>query len=131
VKADELAKRSFDAWNRDDVEAWLPTLSPDVVYHVSGIFPGLETVYVGHDGIRDFWRAMHEPWEELRLEFEKLVSLDDGHVVAAFRFRAVGAGSGAPVDLTFSNAVRIEDGLIAELFAGRTHNEAVQRMRAA
>jgi ketosteroid isomerase-like protein len=128
VKADELAKRSFDAWNRDDVEAWLPTLSPDVVYNVSGIFPGLETVYVGHDGIRAFWRAMHEPWEELRLELEELVSLDDAHVVADFRFRAVGAGSGAPVDLTFSNAVRLEDGLIAELFAGRTHDEAVRRM---
>jgi ketosteroid isomerase-like protein len=128
MTVDELVEASFEAWNGDDVEAWLPSLSPEIVYRSSGIFPGLEPAYVGHDGIRDFWRAMHEPWKSLRLELEQVTVFDDSRAVADFRFRAIGAESGAAVDLTFSNAARFEEGLIAELLAAPTHADAVRRL---
>ena len=125
-----LVQATFDAWNRDDVEAWIATLSPDVVYHTSGVFPGLEPSYAGHDGIREFWRAMHEPWETLRIDVEDSASVGEEDVIVEFRFRATGAASGASVDLRFTNGARVRRGVVTELFAARTHEDALAKLGA-
>ena len=130
VDPDELVRVTVDAWNRNDVEAWIPTLDPGVTYHVSGVFPGLQPSYTGHDGIREFWRTMHEPWEELRIDLDHVEQLGADALVVEFRFRAKGAESGASVDLRFSNSARIRDGLVTELFAAPTSEEALAKLRA-
>lgn len=127
---DEVVRRTLEAWNHDDVDAWLATLGPDAVYHTSGVFPGLEPSYFGHDGCREFWRAMHEPWESLRLDLERVDAVDAGRAVIEFRFRGVGAESGAAVDLRFSNAARMGNGLVLEIFAARSSDEALARLEA-
>ena len=124
----QLVETALEAWRDNDLDAWLETLHPDIVYHTSGVFPGLQQTYSGYDGIRQFWRDMHEPWEELRPDLERIVELDDERVVVEFRFRAIGAESGARVDLRFCNAGRVRDGLTLELFAARTFEEAVARL---
>ena len=47
----ELAERGYRAWNEDDLEALLAICHPEVEYHTSGVFPGLEPVYRGRTGI--------------------------------------------------------------------------------
>ena len=50
----EAFKRGLDAYNRQDVEAFVEGTDPDVEWH-SGILSGLTgeaTVYRGHEGIR-------------------------------------------------------------------------------
>ena len=124
----QLLDGSAEAWNADDLEAWIELLHPDVVYNTSGVFPGLKPHYVGHDGAREFWRDMHEPWERLRIDLERIVELDEVRGVIEFRFRAVGAESGAEVDLRFSNAAMLRDGLLAEIFAAPTLEDARARV---
>jgi ketosteroid isomerase-like protein len=130
VDVQQLVRVTFEAWNNDDLDAWLELLHPDVVYHTSGIFPGLQPEYVGHAGIREFWRAMHEPWARLRIDLERLVELDAERSVIEFRFRGVGAESGAEVDLRFSNAAWLRGGLAVEIFAAPTVDEAIARLEA-
>src|ERR687892_269731 len=38
----------YDAWNRDDCDAWLALLAQGVVISTSGVFPDLSAEYCGH-----------------------------------------------------------------------------------
>ena len=62
----ETVKRTLEAWNADDLDAFLAELDPDLEWHPS-IEPGLEgkaTIYRGHDGARKAWREYRgEAWE--------------------------------------------------------------------
>lgn len=111
------------AWNRQDLDAWLATLHPDVEFRTSGVFPDNESVYRGHKQLAEFWQTMHHPWETLRLDLEHTEEHGDW-VVYKFRFRAQGVDSGVKVDLEFANAVRVERGLAIEIVARRTLSEA-------
>jgi ketosteroid isomerase-like protein len=119
----DLLLNAFEAWNRDDCEAWLETLDPEVEIHTSGVFPDLAAVYRGHGQATRFWRQMHEPWETFRIDVEDVEETGDG-VSAAIRFQAKGGDSGVEVDMRFGIAVRIRDGLATDLFNRRTLEEA-------
>jgi ketosteroid isomerase-like protein len=124
----KLAEASVDAWNREDLQAWLDYYDPAAEFHTSGAFPGLKPVYRGHGELASFWRAMHEPWETLRLELERFAEGDDWTVVE-FRFRATGVESGASVDMLFCNASLIVNGRAAQVFARREFEEAVEALQ--
>jgi ketosteroid isomerase-like protein len=119
----DVVRTSIDCWNRDDLNAVLETVDPDLEFHTSGVFPDFDAVYRGREGFATFWRAMHEPWKDLRLDIERIE--DGGDCVAVeFRFRAMGAGSGAIVDLKFANAITVRDGLQIKIVARRVFEHA-------
>ena len=64
----ETAQRAIEAWNADDLDAFLAVLDADVEWHPA-IQPGLEgraTTYRGHDGARTIWgQDRGEAWERL------------------------------------------------------------------
>ena len=64
--ADDVIRAALEAWNANDLDAWLGAAHPAIVFHTSGVFPDFDPVYRGHEGMTEFWRAMHEPWDELR-----------------------------------------------------------------
>jgi ketosteroid isomerase-like protein len=119
----ELLLAGFDAWNRDDCGAWLELLDPDVEIRTSGVFPDFAPVYRGHERATKFWRQMREPWEVFRIDVERIEEEDD-LVAAAIRFRARGADSGVEVDMRFSTAIRVRNGVATELVNRRTQEEA-------
>jgi ketosteroid isomerase-like protein len=130
--ADDLRERLLDgyaAWNRGDLEGWLAMMHPDVELDAPGIFPGFDRRYYGHDGLKRFWRQLNEPWEEFRIDVEAIDEEPNGFVVA-IRFRAKGTGSGVDVDMPFGHALRVQDGLAAEIIARGSAAEARQALRA-
>jgi ketosteroid isomerase-like protein len=118
---------AYEAWNRNDCDAWLELLDPDVEISTSGNFLDLAAVYRGRDQARKFWRQLHEPWEELRIEVERVEEHGDT-AVAEIRFRAKGVDSGVEVDMCFSNGIRVRDGLATELVNRRTIEECREAM---
>src|SRR5262245_7838542 len=119
----EVVRRGVECWDRDDLDSFLQTLDPDAEFHTSGVFPDLDAVYRGREGYAKFWRDMHEPWEELRIEIERIEDRGDS-VVIELRFRARGTGSGARVDLTFANAIALRDGRVPKVVARRLVDDA-------
>jgi ketosteroid isomerase-like protein len=119
----------YDAWNRGDLETWLDFMHPDVRLDAPGVFPGFDSEYRGHDGLRRFWAQLHDPWEEFSIDVEALKEEPDGFVVA-IRFRAKGVGSGVDVDMHFGHAFRIEGDRVIELIARATADEARDALRA-
>ena len=119
-----LVEASTEEWNRANLTGWLETFDPAIEFRSSAAFPGLQPVYRGHDGLTEFWHAIHEPWETLRFDLQRFAEGDDW-TVGEFRFRATGASSGAQVDMLFCNATRIRNGRFVEIVARRNFDEAV------
>jgi ketosteroid isomerase-like protein len=83
-----VVERGIRLWNNRAWEAALTELDPDVEWRTSGVVPGLEQVYHGHDGVMRFWRSWTEAWDEIQIDTEELTERgDDVFVVARFRAR--------------------------------------------
>jgi ketosteroid isomerase-like protein len=121
--------RAYEAWNRDDCDAWLDLLAPDVVISTSGVFPDLSAEYCGHGEATRFWRQMHAPWEVFRIDVEQ-VEDDDEHAFAAIRFRGTGVDSGIEVDMRFGMGIRMRHGLATHIVNRRTADEARRALKA-
>ncbi len=92
----EILDRGAGTWSRGDLDAYLAVMAPEIELSPEldeaghPIFPGLQLLYRGHEGIRRFWDDWHS-------EFERGVPLEVGGVVygtgcyaALARYRAVG-----------------------------------------
>jgi ketosteroid isomerase-like protein len=124
----ELLLTAYQAWNRDDCNAWLELLDPEIEIHTSGVFPDLAPVYRGHERARKFWHQMREPWENFRIDVEDIEEAGDV-VAAGIRFRATGVDSGVDVDMRFGNGIRVREGVATTLVNRRTAGEARAALR--
>jgi ketosteroid isomerase-like protein len=76
----EIVQRAIEAWNADDLDAFLAELDAELEWHPA-IQPGLEgkaTIYRGHDGAREIWgQDRGEAWERLVNRPEELRDLGE------------------------------------------------------
>lgn len=115
---------TYDAFVEGELERIPEFFDPDGFYRTSGVFPGMQERYVGHDGISEFWHAANEPWESF--EIEPLRTAAQGDCVAAeVQFRGRGAGSGVEVTIEAGHLVRYRDGLIVEFAAFASWEQAL------
>ena len=105
----EIALDGYAAWNSRDVEAFIDTVHPEIVWETAGIFPGLRSSYTGHDGIRKFWADFMEPWERLEIGADAVAEIDANRVLTEVHFHATGR-EGIEVDRQFVNYMEIKEG---------------------
>jgi ketosteroid isomerase-like protein len=120
----ELARRGYEAWSRGDLEGMLATLREDVEFWTSGLFPGLEPVYRGHEGMRKYWEDFRGPWKSLRIEvshFHQRANL----IVALGTFEAVGR-DGLTVHREVANVLTLRNGLAKRITAHASWTAALQ-----
>jgi ketosteroid isomerase-like protein len=123
----DLLRAGYEAWNRDDCDAWIALLHPEVEIRTSGLFPDLAAVYQGHRRAKRFWTQLREPWERFRIAVEEMEEAGDW-VAAGIRFRATGVDSGVDVDMPFGHAIRVTGGLAVEFVTRRTAEEALEAL---
>jgi ketosteroid isomerase-like protein len=73
----EIVRRSLDRWSNGDLEGFLDSVDPEIEWRASGIYPGVDPVYFGHDGFRKFWHDFHEIWETLVMEVLDIAAAGD------------------------------------------------------
>ncbi len=123
----ETVRRAVEAWNADDLDAFLAQLDADVEWHPA-IQPGLEgkaTTYRGPDGAREIWgQDRGEAWERLTNRPHEFRDLGDsvlalGHLELTARTTGIEFSQevGEVFDLRAGRIVRIRDFL--------THAEAL------
>ena len=105
----ELAEHGYACWNADDLEGLLGICHPEVTYYTSGVFPGLQSVYEGKEGIRRWWADFHEPWREIKVIPERIVERPNG-VAVLIRFEGTGR-QGIETTMRFINTIEVRDGL--------------------
>ena len=120
----EVARRGFDAWNRGDVGGWLQHLHPEIEFRTSGLYPGTDPVYRGHDDMRRFWTSFREPWERLQIRVDETREAGDKVVVLA-TFEAQ-ARDGMSLQREASWVVWLTGDLIAQMQSHASWHEALE-----
>jgi ketosteroid isomerase-like protein len=107
----EIALAGYAAWNSGDLDTYLETVHPDIVWVSSGVFPGLRPSYEGHEGVREFWQAFTDAWESIEVEMVDIFELDEDSVLIIANFHARGR-QGIEVDRPLANHLVMRDGKI-------------------
>ncbi|MGH2966568.1 MAG: nuclear transport factor 2 family protein [Solirubrobacterales bacterium] len=107
----EAFKRGLEAGNRGDVETLLQELDPEVEWHsaLHALLGGEQTVFRGHDGVREMIRDLNEAFGEFRIEISEVRDPGD-RLVAIGHVRARGKGSGAETETPFALVTEIKNG---------------------
>jgi ketosteroid isomerase-like protein len=122
----ELAEIGYRAWNEDDLEGLLAICHPEVEYHTSGVFPGLQSVYEGAEGIRRWWADFHEPWKQIKVIPERIAERPDG-VDVLIRFEGTGR-HGIETTMRFINSIEIRDRLAFRFHSQPPTDEAIREL---
>jgi ketosteroid isomerase-like protein len=123
----EAVKRGIDAINRRDVDALLRELDSKVEWH-SAILMGMggsETVYLGHEGVREWARDFYETLSEFQAEYPEIRDLGD-RVLALGHLRARGRGSGAEIESPVASVSEIQDGKGIRIRTFLDHTDALK-----
>jgi ketosteroid isomerase-like protein len=83
---------------------------PEMEWRWPANAPG-QSVYRGHENVREGLMLWVESWGDFRMEPEELIEAGD-HVFAMTRYRARGAGSGVEFEIRVAHLFRIRDGLV-------------------
>jgi uncharacterized protein len=99
-------------------------LAPDVEFHLSGVFPDLDPVYRGHEGIRTLTDQLNAPWQAISLEPERLIDLDE-RVLVLSHFQARGR-DGIEARLEFAHLWTLRNGEVVRMDAFSDHQKALE-----
>jgi ketosteroid isomerase-like protein len=122
----ELALRTLDAFNRQDFDAFVALLSPDVVWEENPELPGLREVYRGRAEVREWMVAVLEVVENLHIEVEEVTELGDDRVFTETVLTARGKGSGVPVELRFWMVLWFAESKITRRQVSWTRDQALE-----
>jgi ketosteroid isomerase-like protein len=116
AQADVDAALNATRFSRErDYEAPFAIYAADIEWDLTAYSPWVEQeIFVGHEGIRQFFRFWLEDFADY--ESEALDPVDAGErVVVTITDRAVGRRSGAPIQRTFAQVWTFRDGLVTRI----------------
>ena len=124
----EAVQRAIEAWNADDLDAFLAELDADVEWHPA-IEPGLEgkaTTYRGHDGARKIWRQdRDEGWERNTTRPQEFRDLDES-VLALGHLDLTARATGIEFSEELGEVFDLRAGKIVRVRGFLTHAEALE-----
>jgi len=109
-----VIRAGLDAWSHGDLEAALQRLAPDLEFVTSGLYPGLEPVYHGHEGFAHFWRDFRDAWQDITIEIDEIVEGRENRYAVVARFRATGR-DGIPAERPVGMQITIAGGVIKRI----------------
>jgi ketosteroid isomerase-like protein len=105
----ELVRQAYDAFNRQDYEAWLRDfVDPEVDFREVALTLDSAT-YRGHAGVRAWMEKGQEAFAGVWFEVENITVRDDA-VVTTIWAHGRGAGSGAEFRTRIAHAMRLRNG---------------------
>jgi ketosteroid isomerase-like protein len=96
----EIVRRLYEMFRTRDNEAAFELMDPEIEWDTRGAgIPGADQVYAGHEGVKTYWRAWLEAWDEIDFDVDEPVELEENRVVARItRQRNHGRGTGIWID---------------------------------
>jgi ketosteroid isomerase-like protein len=104
-----LVHAGMDAFNRGDDAAMRALLDPEIECHVHPSLLNIGTWH-GVEGFETMMSTWQEAWEAVEVTVLSAETPDDRHVIAEVQQRAVGAGSGVPVEMRLFFFYEVRDG---------------------
>jgi ketosteroid isomerase-like protein len=121
----ERYRDALDAWNRRDLVWILEQAAPDLEFNTAQIFPGIEPVYHGREGMVEFWTTfIEEPWALFRLEVDKLEEIDSERVLALITFHGTSRETGDEVTTSYAHLATFRGEEVTRIDAFESWDEA-------
>ena len=108
------------------MSGFIEYVDPDIEWRTSGLYPGVDPVYHGHEGFRKFWHDFHEMWHTLTMEMREVVAVDD-RVAFAFHFDATGR-DGVRAGRDQASVGTIRNGMLARIENYATWDDALEAL---
>jgi ketosteroid isomerase-like protein len=121
----QIIRNGLAAWSRGDLEGATNGFGPDFEFVTSGVYPGLEPVYRGHDGFERFWRDFRGAWEDIEIEVDRIIGGSHDQFAVVGRFRATGR-DGIPVERPVGMMFTLKDGVITRIQSFGSGDEALR-----
>lgn len=121
----EIAERANDAFNRQDVDAFMEFVTSDIEFTaaMSGAVTG--GTLRGREGIEALFADIRDTWEEHRMVIEEIRDLGE-RVLALGRLEGRGRGSGVSVDVPLALISDFCDGKVSRARTYLDHGEALR-----
>jgi ketosteroid isomerase-like protein len=106
----ETVRRTYEAFNRRDMDTILASFHPDAEWHpiLAELGGG---VFRGHDEIRSMIDEIHDTLDDFEIEVQDVVDAGRGLVFVFVRSRGRGKASGVTADVSVVTVVEMRDGL--------------------
>jgi ketosteroid isomerase-like protein len=128
----ELVRRVCEANDRGDLTAVFAAYDPEIEWHVLGLASaelGFDPVYVGHDGVRTFWRLWLSAWETTSFEYDEFIDAGE-HVVVVQTQRNRGRTSGIELEWnSYAQVWTMQDAKVVRVEFSPTRGEALEAVR--
>ena len=121
----ERYREALDAWNRRDLVWILEQATPDFEFHTAQLFPGIEPLYRGRQGMVEFWTTfIEEPWALFHLVVDDMVAVGDERVLALLTFTGTERDSGEDVTTPYAHLATFRGDEVARIDAYADWDEA-------
>jgi ketosteroid isomerase-like protein len=120
----EIVRLGYELLNRGDLDGVLQFCAPDFEFRDLPALPG-SGVFIGHDAFRAWYAQLNDAFEDLRFEPDEFIDAGD-RIVVVNHATGRGMGSGATVEMHFSNVWTLSDGKIVRHIAYGDHAEALE-----
>jgi ketosteroid isomerase-like protein len=120
-----MIRKGFAAWSRGDLDSAVGAMDPGIEFFTSGVYPGLDPVYRGHDGFAEFFREFRGAWEDVSHEVEQIVEAAPQLFVVTGHFRAI-ARDGLIVEQPVGVVVTTSNGTITRMQSFQSREEALE-----
>ena len=123
-----VAQAAIQFWNARERERFLALFQPQAVWSsaIKRQVEGGEGLYRGREEIGRFWDEWHAIWEDLKMTVSEVSSPHDGCVFAWGALGGSGKASGAGTERPFGWVFQVEDGLIRDVRAYLSRDEALE-----
>jgi ketosteroid isomerase-like protein len=122
----EAFRRSVEAFNRGDLEAWLATIHPDVSF--APIRSSVEGTYRGHAGVRRFFAENRETFELFHLNYTDIRDLGDGRLLVIGTLHLRTRGSEIETDVPTAAIATEREGLLLDW---KDYGDSIEALAAA
>ena len=122
----EDARRVVETWRTGGVEAVVPLVHPDFEGEVGPDNSVEPDSYVGHAGVRRYFRLWDEAMEDITPEVLSAEDAGPDAAVIELRIAGRGVGSGIPVDFVAWTSMEFEDGLLRRMHGAGDRETALR-----
>ena len=124
----EILKRVEEAWNRDDLDAFLDLADADIKWHtaIEPFFEGTESVFRGHDGVRELWESYRgETFQRLEIRLDEFRDLGES-VLALGEAKIIGQTSQVQLTTEVAQLFTFRGGKIVSSHDFLSHTEGLK-----
>jgi ketosteroid isomerase-like protein len=112
--ASEILSNLVEAFNRRDFDDGLQYYHPDIELRPGVLAPDQDTIFRGHDGVKEFLVGATEPWQSVTVERMAIVEAENDRFLALDRWSFVGR-DGIEIQRDLPTVYVFRKGLITEI----------------